>query len=375
MVLPVLLLGPGLAEALTLKEIGEWVVSCDNSATCSLVNASQLSHLRVAQPSPFGMSRLCIHRQGGPLDEARMVLTLRTRRPITPAAGQEARRLRLVGRKGPQPEIALRHRGTEHWEVPAAQVSALLAGLDENAQLHVIAQDGTPLERLPVSGIDQAFSAMDQAQSRVGTTTALRKKGERSAGTVPARPPLPGLGTAPLPRLKSAPAPSPESIRLRQQACGAPNPDATIGYRLPGDQHRADRILWVTPCDPKPGLRQDLFVVENADGTAAPAHFPGFLPSRPTGQPGLLATPRLEAETGLIRERWIAPVPPSKAEACAIQRLWGWNGQTFELAEERRSLSCTGIVSGYWARTYTRPLVTPAPEGAAATAASFQPPC
>lgn len=370
-----LLLAVGSASALTLTESGDWVVSCDNAASCSLVNASELTQLRVAQPSPFGMSRICIHRQGGPEDAAQFFLTLRSRKPSHHAPGQADRWLRLAGGKVPHPDIALHHRGTEYWEVPPQQVGTLLGGLDETAQLHVITREGAVLERLSVHGIEKAMSLVDHAQSRTGTVTALRDKGERSAGTVLARPKPPSLVTAPLPKLATVPQPSAAALRLRQQACGSPGLDASIGYRLLGDQRRPDRTLWVTPCDPKPGLRRDLFVIEHADGMATPAAFPGVMPERPTGQPGLLATPRLDAETGLVREQWIEPVPPSRSKACAIQRLWGWNGRAFELAEERRSLSCAGIVSGYWARTYTRPLITPAPEGAAATAASFHPPC
>jgi Protein of unknown function (DUF1176) len=375
MVPPLLFLATGSALALTLAESGEWVVSCDNAASCSLVNASELTQLRVAQPSPFGMSRICIHRQGGPEDAAQFFLTLRSRKPSHHAARQEDRWLRLVGGKVRHPDIALHHRGTEHWEVPSQQVGTLLGGLDETTQLHVITREGAVLERLSVHGIEKALSLVDQAQSRTGTVTALREKGDRSTKTLPVHPKPQSLVTAPLPKLATAPTPSAASLRLRQHACGSPGLDASIGYRLLGDQRRPDRTLWVTPCDPKPGLRRDLFVIEHADGTAAPAAFPGVKPERPTGQPGLLATPRLDAETGLIREQWIAPVPPPKTEACAIQRLWGWNGVAFELAEERRSLSCAGIVSGYWARTYTRPLVMAVPDGSVATAASFHPPC
>lgn len=370
-----LLLAVGSASALTLAESGDWVVSCDNAASCSLVNASGLTQLRVAQPSPFGMSRICIHRQGGPEDAAQFFLTLRSRKSSHHTARQEDRWLRLVGGKVPHPDIALHHRGTEHWEVPPQQAGTLLGGLDEKAQLHVLSREGTILERLSVRGIEKALSLVDQAQSRTGTVTALREKGDRSARTLPVRPKPQSLVTAPLPKLTTAPTPSVAALRLRQQACGSPGLDASIGYRLLGDQRHPDRTLWVTPCDPKPGLRRDLFVIEHADGTAAPAVFPGVMPERPTGQPGLLATPRLDAETGLVREQWIAPVPPSRSEACAIERLWGWNGRAFELAEERRSLSCAGIVSGYWARTYTRPLVKAVPDGAMATAASFHPPC
>lgn len=120
-----LLLAAGAASALALEESGEWVVSCDNAASCSLVNASQLTQLRVAQPSPFGMSRICLHRQGGPEDVAQLFLTLRSRKPGHHAARQEDRWLRLAGGKVPHPDIALHHRGTEHWEVPHRRTRTL----------------------------------------------------------------------------------------------------------------------------------------------------------------------------------------------------------------------------------------------------------
>lgn len=365
------------ASAFTLTEIGEWVVSCDNAATCSLVNASQLAQKRVSQPSPFGMSRICIHRRGGVKDGAEIFVTLAGHMPKNFAKQQEERYFRVVGGKKALPNVALRFLGTEHWEVPADQASQLLATTDDNAQLHVVARDGVVIERLSVHGIDKALSTIDQAQHRAGTATALRKFDGMLVlpGSTPARSEPPALVTAPLTKLAPAPSPSSEAVRLQQHACGAPGLDRTIGYRLLGDQQRADRILWVTPCDPKPGLRRDFFVIENADGTALPVEFPGTSPGRPTGQPGLLSTPHLDTERGLVREQWIAPVPPAADEACAINRVWGWNGRTFELAEERRSLSCAGIVSGYWAKTYTRSLITPAPEGMAANAAPFQPPC
>jgi hypothetical protein len=371
----IVLVAKAPAAALSLQEVGEWVVACDNLASCSLVNASHLTQIRVAQPSPFGMSRICIHRRGGPADEAQIFVTLPHRGPKNHAAQQDGRLLRLEGAHAAQPDVVLRHRSAEHWQVPAAQTGQLLAALDQNTRLHVMARDGTVIERLSVAGIDQALAMVDQAQLRAGTVTALRATGSAPASAVPARPPIPTLVTAPLPRLAPGRQPSAASQRLRREACGAPGLDATVGYRLLGDQHRADRTLWVTPCDPKPGLRRDLFVIENADGSAAPVAFPGFLPVRPTGQEGMLATPRFDPATGIVREQWLAPAMPDKGEACAIQRQWGWTGQTFELAEERRTLSCAGIVSGYWPRTYTRPLITPAADGAAATATPFQPPC
>lgn len=362
------------AAALTLTEVGEWVVACDNNATCSLVNASRLSQLRVARPSPFGMSRICIQRRAEPDAQPVVFLTLRTVRPEYPTATQEDRLLRIVGAASPVPDVAMRPRRSDHWQVPVDRVDALLGGLGENAQLQVVTRGGSVLERLSVQGIDQALSIIDTAQARAGTGSALRERGPQMHAR-PFRLPTPALVTARLPRLPATVAPSPDALRLRRAQCGSPGLDATVGYRLLGDRQRSDRTLWVTPCDSEQGLRRAYLVIENVDGSARPVDLPGSQPERPSGTAGLVTQPEFDPETGRLRELWRQPVPPRAHKPCLIQRLWGWNGRSFELAEERRSLSCAGTVTGYWAKTHTRPLVTPAPDGVPATAASFQPPC
>lgn len=363
------------ASALTLTEVGEWVVSCDNAATCSLVNASKLSQLRVARPSPFGMSRICIQRRAEPHARPLVVLTLRTLRPDTPAATREDRLLRIVGAGIPTPDVALHALGSDHWQLPGDRVDALLGSLGETTQLHVVTRNGAVLERLSVQGIDQALSIIDRAQARSGTVSALRDKGPETLASLPSSLPAPALVTAPLPKLAATVAPSPDALRLRRAHCGSPGLDATVGYRLLGDRQRADRILWVTPCDSREGLRRAFMVIESPDGSAGPVDLPGSQPERPSGIAGLVTLPEFDAETGRLRESWREPVPPAADTPCLIQRLWGWNGRSFELAEERRSLSCAGTVTGYWAKTYSRPIVMPVPEGVPATAASFQIPC
>lgn len=363
------------AHAYILKEVGEWVVSCDNTATCSLVNASQLTQLRVAQPSPFGMSRICVHRRGEADAAPQFFVTLRTIRPKQVGAAQEERLLRIVGSGPSLPDIAMQYHGTDHWQVPPRAAAALLASLGKNTQLHVVGRDGATLERLSVQGIDQGLSIVDKAQARSGTATALREKGAKTQLSEPSELRQPALVTAPLSKLASGTSASPEALRLRRAACGAPGLDATIGYRLLGDQKRPDRTLWVTPCDSQQGLRRAFFVIENKDGSAEPVDFPGSQPARPSGLAGLLTLPEIDSETGRVRELWREPVPPAADKPCLIQRLWGWNGRSFELAEERRSLSCAGAVTGHWPRTYQRELITPARPGTPAVVTAFQPPC
>lgn len=363
------------ASAFTLKETGEWVVSCDNGGTCSLVNASQLTQLRVAQPSPFGMSRICIQRRAEPDARPQVFVTLRTLRPNLLRATQDDRLLRIVGAAPAVPDVAMTSRGSDHWQVPVPMVDALLGNLSDDTQLHVVTRAGAVLERLSVQGIGKALSMIDRAQARSGTVSALREKGSEAPASLPPTLASQALVTAPFPKLPATIAPSPDALRLRRALCGSPGLDPTVGYRLPGDRQRPDRILWVTPCNSQQGLPRAYFVIEHGDGSARPVDFPGAQPERPSGHAGLLTFPEFDAETGRVRELWREPVPPGADTPCLIQRLWGWTGRSFELAEERRSLSCAGTITGYWAKTYTRPLVAPAREGVPATAASFRPPC
>jgi hypothetical protein len=363
------------ASAFTLKEVGEWVVSCDNGATCSLVNASQLTQLRVAQPSPFGMSRICIQRRAEVDGRPQVFVTLRSLRPTVFGAAQDDRLLRVVGAAAPVPDVAMISRGSDHWQVPVPMVDPLLGSLGNATQLHVVTRAGVVLERLSLQGIDQALSMIDRAQGRSGTVSALREKGSAPPASPPPTWVSQAVVTAPLPKLPATVVPSPEALRLRRAICGSPGSDPTGGYRLLGDHQRPDRILWVTPCNSPQGLPRAYFVIEDDDGSARAVDFPGAQPERPSGQAGLLTFPELDAETGRLRELWREPVPPGADTPCLIQRLWGWTGRSFELAEERRSLSCAGTIRGYWAKTYSRPLVTPARDGVPVIAASFQPPC
>ncbi len=362
------------AMAYTLTEVGEWVVSCDNASTCAAVNASQLNQLRVARPSPYGMARLCIHRRGGAADGPRLYLTARGHEARKPSVAAAERRLRIVDAKSGGADVALLPVGSGHWELPAAQLGAILGRLGDDTQLHILSAEGAVLERLAVDGIGQALSIIDRAQQRAGTVTALRQIGSRPGGDGQGQESPPTLVTAPLPKLPQGVAPSSETVQLGRQVCGLSGTEAMVGHRLLGDAERPDRILWIARCGAPSRPRLDLYVIEEADGRAAPITLPGTQPERPTGRAGLLAASILDAEAGLLRERWIA-LAPMPGGACAIQRLWGWNGRAFELAEERRSLSCAGIVSGYWPRTFTRPLITPAAPGAAADASAFRPPC
>ncbi len=370
-----ILVACGPASALTLREIGEWVVSCDNHATCSLVNASQLSQLRVAQPSPFGMSRICIQRRAEPDARPQVFVTLRTLRPNLPGATQDDRLLRIVGAASPGQDIAMIARGPDHWQVPAPMVDSLMGNVSDDAHLHVVTRSGAVVERLSVQGIGEALSMIDHAQARSGTVSALREKGSAAPPSPPPTLATRAVVTAPLPKLPATLAPSPEALRLRRAVCGSPGLDPTVGYRLLGDRQRPDRTLWVTPCNSEQGLPRAYLVIENHDGSARPVDLPGSQPERPSGTAGLVTLPDFDAQTGRLRELWREPVPPGADTPCLIQRLWGWTGRSFELAEERRSLSCAGTITGYWATTYTRPLVTPARDGVPATAASFQPPC
>ena len=356
---------PGTAAAQTLREIGEWVLACDNTDRCSMLNVGTPMHWRALAGSSQGFSRLCIHRDAATQSLPSIHLTLRERPAPNP---RMPRLLRITGSNAAPGDIALLRRASTHWEVPATTLTALR----DQAEAMILAPDGCLVERLSLAGIDTALALMDAVQNRLGSPTALRPETPPPLADARRAPAPATLVTAPLPLLRPDHPMASSALALRQAACGAAGPDDSTGYRIIGDRVRPDRVLWATRCDTPDGQARSLFVIENADGSSAPVEFPGR--AAPDAAPGVIAA-TLDPERGLLREQWQSPVPPAPGMACTGARLWGWTGRGFELAEERQSLRCAGEPGHWLARSFARSLVTPALPGIPVAAAAFSTPC
>lgn len=354
------------ARASVLRGIGEWVVACDNLGRCSVLNVGPSAQQRRPSSPASGLSRICVHREPGPGTVPTIHVTLREFLPREPSAGRQPRLLRMVGPGGASSEVPLTHRGSEHWEVPSIFVPGVVAALVDGGEIHVVTRAGGLVERIATEGFHAAMALTDDNRGQPSGVSPVDRGGD-------ARPEA--LVTATLPPLPPGQAPSATALALRRAACGTPGFDATTGYRLLGDRTRFDRSLWVTPCDRTNGPPRSFFVIENHDGASAPVVFPGRDGAAASTVTGMIDFPQFAPERGLLREAWYAPVVPPSGEACVIERLWGWTGRAFELAEERRSLACIGSGTIWRAITFARSLVTATSAGEPALAASFATPC
>ncbi|MDR6293846.1 uncharacterized protein E9232_006399 [Inquilinus ginsengisoli] len=169
------------------KEFKDWQIACDNGGRCEAKgfpkedDADHLSVVRVTrEPGPQGAIEITLEAEGRFAANGLALQgggRLPAERWTDASSGDTDHRLVLRDQDG------------------AATVLAALRG----AQGLRLGNAGT----VSLDGVTAALLAMDDAQGRVGTTTALVRPGDAPATTVPAAPALPVL---------NAPAPAPAAL-------------------------------------------------------------------------------------------------------------------------------------------------------------------
>lgn len=209
-----------------VRSFGDWGMGCDNGRRCHAVNyaddferafsieisrepAANAPVILVLIPEYDGASR--------PAELAHAPLQLVTDRGdivfgnITAPAVDHESRLRLT----------------------QAQVQALRRG----ARLHLRNARGRDVATMSLSGISAAMLAMDEAQVRLDTVTALVRTGRRPASAVPPPPALPVIRRAPA---STAPALQPSHA---QRAAMAAASGCSITAEQAADRHEvAERL-------------------------------------------------------------------------------------------------------------------------------------
>lgn len=250
--------------------------------------------------------------------------------------------------------------------VPADQVGTVLARLASARTLMI--DQGDTVTRLPTAGASAAFLWIDEKQGRLGTTTALIRRGDRPATVVPAAPVLPGVtaaaivdqgalagaghpgargagGELTLPAaLEALPA-----VRQCREDTGY-SPDlqkAVLAARL-----SAGTELWGVPCDAGAyNAMYDLYLT-GPDGTnPVKATFPGWEP-REISEGDIagdgLVNPVFDARTNTLRHF----VKARGIGDCGIDQTWAWTGKAFVLTRETSMGQCWGMISHLWPTTW-----------------------
>ncbi len=333
------------------KEFKDWLLACDNGGRCEAKGFAESN----------GTSVLRIARDPGP--DGRVEISIE--------AGDRfgAADLRLDDAAVPK----------DWWTDKSKDGDYLLAvdGQQNAADALQVLLSGTTLSlggdagEVSLNGITAALLAMDDAQGRVGTRTALIHPGMAPASTVPAGPALPVLKPPP-------PAPTPLSdataralitgVRTSQEAALS---DCTVTP----DEQRYDQAVALTDTealvmvDCGHGAYQSDFVVFRTSVKDPKAAQKLVLP-QPTGDAfDEFIDPDYEAASGMFafsaKGRGIAD--------CGESASWIFDGKDFQLNSFNRQDKCSGLPGDWptlWRVAETKAAAAPAAAPAATPAAS-----
>lgn len=324
-----------------MREFREWRAACDNGNRCMAWGGSDNGWIRIAiDPGPDAVPTVSAGSWAfGDVDKA-----------------PETLRLRIDGRDyavraGPQ-DAANAAAGAQRARtiinaLPASRTLALASG-QQTADL-------------PASGASAALLWIDERQGRLGTTTALIRRGDRPASTVPGAPVLPRATPAPAvsqagfegaanpmedePKALTVPA-AIEGLK-EVKACRADNNEylnkAVLAGRLDGST-----VLWGIPCGSGAYNATYVLYLARPDGTGVR---PAALPER---------TPRTEGDIGGEGPWLVNPVyNPARQTLtvfprgrglgdCGTITTWTWTTAGFVLSEERSMGDCWGMNSDLW---------------------------
>jgi hypothetical protein len=229
--------------------------------------------------------------------------------------------------------------------VVTEDAAGLIDALSKSRAIRLVAGDETAA--LSPSGAAAALLWLDERQERLGSTTALFRKGDRPASSVPAAPALP-----PAPRssgeaepLEGRRAPAAAELLLKVVACRADMaerenleiPDQ--GWKLPDG-----RQLWSIPCFVGAyNVGQVWTVTDAAGGQSRLLNLAGSRqPSEET----------INGEFDAATQTLTAFAKGRGLGDCGILSRWVWTGDGFALAAESEMRECWGTPPEAWPTTW-----------------------
>ncbi|RZJ77033.1 MAG: DUF1176 domain-containing protein, partial [Brevundimonas sp.] len=224
---------------------------------------------------------------------------------------------------------------------------------------------GGDAEALPFAGASAAFLWIDERQGRLGTTTALIRRGDRPASNVPVAPALPRVAAAPAasqagfegaadpmndePRKLVVPA-AIEALG-EVKACRAENNDV-LNQAILGARLDASTILWGIPCGSGAYNATYVLYLARPDGSGVRE---AVLPEQMRrtegdigGQDQWLVNPVYDA-----RSQTLTVFPRGRGLGdCGTITTWTWTARGFALSAEKSMGDCWGMSPDVWPTTW-----------------------
>lgn len=327
------------AFASTVQRFGNWIVGCDNEATCAAVG--------------FSNPESGVASQAGP--GLRIVLRLVVDTSLVEGLGFEIMRLpESFAINQPViahcPQCGLGPRPPNWQRVESMDVSSGRQQLSTDAARDWLEALGQG-KAVRVASRDGTFdTTVDSAMFLNAWTTMAETRGNLMRGMPP--PPI-GVTSAPkVRRMRAYPAhevrvSGSRLIALLPASCTSdPNAMSVRTFSLPGNAE-----LWSLNC--RNGLSRSThwFHAAGPADLPTPLELPdGALPAIKAGEAGLQDS-SFEFDFGVL----LARTGPDGRDDCGVQRAWGFDGREWFLLERREMPVCLGLSPPDWIRTYISP--------------------
>lgn len=299
-----------------LKTFGDWIVGCDNGRVCGA---------RSLQPDDdLDAVTFSIDRSAGAADPPVIDLTGSADGVVALTADGKRVPVRLSTTSG----------GTK---VRAEDGFAFIEAAKPAKRLGLVNAKGEEVGHASLSGLNAALLYMDDQQKRLGTVTALVRKGTKPASAVPAAPVLPAIASPATPKLapRTLTKANLASI-LKSLEC---EPEAGDDYQPVYARLDAKTTLAIVPHPCGNGAYNYFayaMLIDNA-GKYARARFDAS-PGMGEEDDGTLVNADWDAKLGLLttyaKGRGIGD--------CGTAQTFAWDGTRFRLSEQAMMGECRG---------------------------------
>lgn len=315
------------------RTFGDWTASCDNIGDCTAFgfqtqDESGGAFIRLNMPAG-GAAAPVIHATTGEPDGE-----------VSPEPA--AVTVRVAGSGGASatlPRVTMDAPSGYLGKVQGPEAARLVQAVGDARAVQVSAP-GMPARTVSLNGAAAALLWIDERQGRVGTTAALRARGDKPPKAGPGPRPVPVVTRAKLEGRRTGALPRPTALWSRPEvtACREGfDQDPELVVEALGK--RAN--LYGVPCYSGAYNLVSLFFVSDAEGgDLRPAPLEGLGPE----EDGTLVNADFDRGTLTLSEfnkgRGVGD--------CGVDRAWTWDGSRFRLTRHSRMDLCRGLAPGLW---------------------------
>lgn len=314
-----------------LTSFKDWSVACDNLRTC----------VAFGWPAGDGIDQAWVKvaRGGGGNDQPTVTIVMIPEDAGKPGVWRLAVDGKPVAALGAV-TFVIDDVGGRRAVLTGGQARSLIDAL-RGGSVMTASQDGQTVLTISLSGLSASLLWIDDHQKRIGTLSALTRKGAAPASGVPAVGPLPVIRVAAAASQAGLPKAMPATIKaMMGDECDPANvgpSDEPIIARLgPG------KVLWGPVCEAAAYNATSIFFIADEQGRgAARVVFPE--------PPGAAASDTLTNADYDPKTRIMSTFSKGRGMGdCGSQASWVWDDARFQLLSETVMSECKGVPSEDW---------------------------